>query len=139
MKNSTDSTKALSRNMRLLLRADTIFKEIPSESNRYDDPFYYGERVKPIPHLRYYPDIIAPYDSFYEASGWPSSPGPEVNVDQYLRYSEAETLVKKMLLNMRIPDVARMELDAMKARFACGRCNEQSAMTWDQMVRLVAQ
>lgn len=139
MKGSTDTTEHLCRNVRLLLRADTIFKDKRSEFSRYHDPLYYGEHVKPASPLCYYPDIIAPYDSFFEVSGLLSSPSPDNNVEQYLRYTEAENLVKKMLMDMQMPDVARMELDVMKARFACGRCNERSAMTWDQMVRLFAQ
>ncbi|KAF8596717.1 hypothetical protein BDV93DRAFT_527881 [Ceratobasidium sp. AG-I] len=132
---STDSTKGLSPHVRFLLRADTIFKEDTFESIQYDEDLsFFGEQVPAIPSLCYYPNIISQDDSFHEFPEWQSPFEPEVNAERYLPYTEAEKLVKKMLVDIQMPDVARMELEAMKSRFACGRCTELKPMTWDNLV-----
>ena len=136
MKGSTDSTKDLAPHVRLLLRADTIFKEDASRSIRNDeDLFRIGERSPAIPLLCYYPDIVSQFDGAYEFSRSLNSQVMDADLEKYHRYSEAEALVKAMLVDIQMSDVARMEFDAMKARFACGRCTERTPMTWDNLVR----
>lgn len=135
MKGSTDSTKHLPPNVRLLLRADTIFKEKPTESSEDTSDLFFDGRRSNVLSLCHYPSIIAPRDYFYEYVTMRNSPPPEVNPEKYVRYTKIEKLVRKLLADMGMPDVARVELDALKARFACGRCTERMAMTWDQIVR----
>ncbi|KAF8596726.1 hypothetical protein BDV93DRAFT_50957 [Ceratobasidium sp. AG-I] len=135
VKDSTDSTKDLSRNTRLLLRADTIFKDNLSGSNQHNgNHLFHGGGGAHVSTPCYYPGIISEYDSFHEYVEFEFSPPPPVNIDIYLRHTEAENIVKKMLAEMQMPDVAYMELDAMKRRFTCGRCTEKKAMTWDSLV-----
>ncbi|KAF8597244.1 hypothetical protein BDV93DRAFT_499788 [Ceratobasidium sp. AG-I] len=130
-----DSTEGLSPHVRFLLRADTIFKEDTSESIQYDEDLsYIGEHIAAIPSPCYYPNIISQYDSFHGFPEWPSSLEPEVDVEKYIRYTEAEKLVKKMLVDIQMPDATHMGLEAMKSRFACGRCTELKPMTWDNLV-----
>ncbi|KAF8597245.1 hypothetical protein BDV93DRAFT_562495 [Ceratobasidium sp. AG-I] len=123
VKDSTDSTKDLSRNSRLLLRADTIFREKNNSS------FYDGFSTP-----CHYPGIVASEDSFQEYVGRKYYYHPKVDVDKYVRHTEAENVVKKMLAEMQMPDVAHMELDIMKRRFACGRCTEKAPMSWGRLV-----
>ncbi|KAF8602496.1 hypothetical protein BDV93DRAFT_509258 [Ceratobasidium sp. AG-I] len=134
VKGSTDTTKDLSSNVRFLLRADTIFKKGLLDEN---DPLYSYRRTQEpaIPHLHYYPGIIPHGGYFHEHAAWPNPHVKEVSVEQFHRYTEVEQLVKAMLADLQKPDVARMELDAMKARFACGRCTERKPKRWDDLAK----
>ncbi|KAF8596720.1 hypothetical protein BDV93DRAFT_527883, partial [Ceratobasidium sp. AG-I] len=136
VKGSTDTTKDLSPNVRFLLRADTIFEEDPPDENNSFHPVGRATKRAPaIPPLEYYPDIISPNRMFFEQPIWPSPPAKDVSVEKYHRYTEAEKIVKRMLADIQMPDVARMELDAMKARFVCGRCTERKPRVWDNLVQ----
>ncbi|KAF8596724.1 hypothetical protein BDV93DRAFT_480023 [Ceratobasidium sp. AG-I] len=127
VKGSTDTTKDLPPDVRFLLRADTIFKRDTSN----DLPHF----TRPaFPELQYYPDIISYGEFFNEGPGWPSPPVEDINIEKYHRYTRAEKIVKAMLADIQVPDAARMELDAMQARFACGRCTERKPMRWDDLV-----
>ncbi|KAF8597247.1 hypothetical protein BDV93DRAFT_527545 [Ceratobasidium sp. AG-I] len=134
VKDSTDSTKDLSRNTRLLLRADTIFRVNLLGSNQHNDNSLFHGGGTDVSTPCYYPGIISEYDSFHEYMEFEFPPPPPVNVNIYLRHTEAENIVKKMLAEMQMPDVAYMELDAMKRRFVCGRCTEKKPTTWDGLV-----
>lgn len=81
--------------------------------------------------------MVVEYDSFHEHVGHKSSLPPKIDVEKFTRHTEAEDIVKKLLAELDMPDVAYMELAVMKSRFACGRCNKKSPMTWNDLVSTV--
>lgn len=130
MKGSTDSTEHLSPNVRLLLRADTIFMEKPVGLSQETDGPCFGESRSDTVSLCHYPGIIAPRDYFHEYLILRNSPPPEINPEKYVRHTKIEKLVKKLLADMGMPEVARVVLDTMKTKLACGGCAERTTMTW---------
>ncbi|KAG9097879.1 hypothetical protein FRC07_010718, partial [Ceratobasidium sp. 392] len=129
---STELTDHLSRDLRLLLRADTVFtKPHPPESglsgwHRHWDPSYY------------YPNLISSVQEDF--GGLASFFNPQPNLDQdfdvseYGRHNEIEKLIKRLLRDLGMPDATRIELCALKSRFVCGRCAEKYPRSWDDLI-----
>ncbi|QRW13327.1 hypothetical protein RhiLY_12326 [Ceratobasidium sp. AG-Ba] len=103
---STNSSASLSPNTRLLLRADTIF-------------------ISPF----------SGHDCLHESADFPySEDEEETRLDNFARDLETEWLVKLLLRDLEMPDVAYIELQEMGRRFTCGRCSYKVAKSWDEMV-----
>ncbi|QRV98778.1 hypothetical protein RhiJN_26797 [Ceratobasidium sp. AG-Ba] len=103
---STDSSASLSPNARLLLRADTIF-------------------ISPL----------SGHDCLHESADFPySKDEEEICLDSIARDIETERLVKLLLRDLEMSDVAYIELQEMGRRFTCGRCSYKVAHSWDEMV-----
>ncbi|KAG9128582.1 hypothetical protein FRC07_000015 [Ceratobasidium sp. 392] len=128
VKGSTESTAHLSKDARLLLRADCVFKRSELGKGRY---LSYREQPP-----CYYPDFVSPYDhtlnerihvSYQDAD-------QEIKLDQYVRDVETEKIAKALLGQLGMPDVAWVELKTMKDRFQCGRCLDKRSRTWRSLV-----
>ncbi|KAG8795627.1 hypothetical protein FRC12_011973 [Ceratobasidium sp. 428] len=57
-------------------------------------------------------------------------PEPETNLDHFARDWETERIVKPLLRDLEMPNVAHIELKLMKDRFICGRCTDTKRKTW---------
>ncbi|KAG8790869.1 hypothetical protein FRC12_010793 [Ceratobasidium sp. 428] len=130
VKGSTELTKGISRDLRLLLRADTVFKySLRQESDGENSPLYYPVLITQL------------YDRFYEYD-WDfedASAHVDYNLDlrEYERNVEVEKILKLLLADLGMPDVTRLELQVVQSRFLCGRCIDKIPKTWDQMVSRV--
>ncbi|KAG9083140.1 hypothetical protein FS749_006267 [Ceratobasidium sp. UAMH 11750] len=130
---STGFTKMLPPHTRFLLRADTIFKSPPVEQNQIN------QRYNPEPQtsrltihsLYYYPDLLISPEG---ARMRDVNPGDVTGLSRFTRHTEAEIIVKALLANLGIPDVAYMELKAIGAGFTCGRCYNKRPVTWKNIV-----
>ncbi|KAG8735062.1 hypothetical protein FRC10_011019 [Ceratobasidium sp. 414] len=130
---STASTKKLPPHTRFLLRADTIFKALPIEQNQtsqWHDPGSHASRPT-IHSLYYYPDLLISPEG-----AQPRDVKPEdlVDLSRFTRHTEAEKIVRALLANLGMPDVAYMELKAIGAGFTCGRCYNRRSVTWENIV-----
>ncbi|CAE6481392.1 unnamed protein product [Rhizoctonia solani] len=136
VRGSTDSTRHLSDNARFLLRADTVLMRNDSEDTEMYDK--YGPTRKSyhypdIPDLQNYPylnDVV-----------WGRGPeyctppdNNERELQPYVRHFGKETVVKTLLRELDIPDVAHIELEYMGKVFVCGRCTLGEAMEWNEIV-----
>jgi hypothetical protein len=143
VKGSTDSTAHLSRDSRILLRADTIFRRRdlpPDPENDYRSQYGLGApRVDNS--LQYYPKFVSSDSHFFEYS-WSEDNveedprNYETNLDNYDRYIKAENVVKPLLRELGMPDAAWAELELMNRRFTCGRCVDKMPKTWGELVSL---
>ncbi|KAG8693617.1 hypothetical protein FRC09_010391, partial [Ceratobasidium sp. 395] len=126
VKGSTELTKNISRDLRLLLRADTVFKcNRRRESDGENPPLYYPVLITRL------------YDQFYECDWDFEGAGAHVdcNLDlrEYERNVEVEKILKLLLADLGMPDVTRLELQVVQSRFVCSRCIDKIPKTWDQM------
>ncbi|QRV87082.1 F-box protein [Ceratobasidium sp. AG-Ba] len=114
---SIRSTCLISPDARFLLRADTIFSEVPSGTpGGQGDPLYYPS---------FTPDLI----------DCPCHSAPRVvNAKRMYRHVEAETVVKSLLVNMGIPNIAYLELRVAGSAFMCEQCDDLKIRMWDEMV-----
>ncbi|KAG8784601.1 hypothetical protein FRC12_018512 [Ceratobasidium sp. 428] len=120
VKDSTDPTAYLSRDARILLRADSLFK--PNDI-----------KIQP---LFYYPEFVSAYNSpLNERVNEPyQDTDQETNLDLYTRDIETEVIVKALLQQLGMQDVTWIELNVMKKRFSCGRCSSKIPRTWKLLV-----
>lgn len=119
IRGSTDTTQHLSRNVRFLLRADTVF--IRQGSTSFS------------PCVGHFPSAALPvggdlFDPFGENSL------KNGLMEDYSRNERLEGIVKALLRDIWMPDAAHVELQLMGSRFKCGRCNA-FPMSWDVMVQ----
>ncbi|KAG9092250.1 hypothetical protein FS749_015892 [Ceratobasidium sp. UAMH 11750] len=121
VKGSTDSTQGLGRNSRLLLRADTIFKRDRLDPKR-SIPCHYPDFVSPCSG-----SDRDPYTRFYY-----STPG-EIDLNLFSRDTGMEKIVKVLLKDLGMPDVAYLELRLMERSFVCGRCKDGRPRKWDDL------
>ncbi|KAG8708242.1 hypothetical protein FRC08_000042, partial [Ceratobasidium sp. 394] len=132
VKGSTSSTAHLPQSTRLLLRADTLFKRVQPDSRRKQfvsfgehPPCYYphfvSARCKPISE-----DVDPLHDN--------PEFDQETNLDHFVRDVETEEIVKPLLRDLGMPDVAHIELQIMGSRFVCGRCADKKPKGWAGMV-----
>ncbi|KAG9128581.1 hypothetical protein FRC07_000014 [Ceratobasidium sp. 392] len=112
-----EPTSQLSRSAGLLLRADTLFRK--------EGP------LKPC----YYPGFVnTTFESLDGFTFDDSSPYvQETNMDQYERDLETESIVKRMLLELGMPDVTHIELQVLRDRFLCERCSDRKPKKWTKM------
>ncbi|KAG8767564.1 hypothetical protein FRC12_006170 [Ceratobasidium sp. 428] len=126
--NNTDLATQLSRNTRLLLRADTVFKQVAFDP---DDKFK-------IPYSApcYYPRFISSVDDHLHLRERHYSPWQKkaVSLDLYARDTKTERVVKLMLQDLGLPDVSHIELKVMGERFMCGRCCDYEPDSWTSFV-----
>ncbi|KAG8784599.1 hypothetical protein FRC12_018510 [Ceratobasidium sp. 428] len=131
VKDTTEPTSQLSRNTRLLLRADTIFKQEMSDSIRVLSASSYGGLIPD-----YYPNFVSSKsDSLKETIfGDYSRYSQETNLNKYVRDTETEEIAKLLLLELNVPDASHIELQALRARFVCGRCVDKKPKAWTRML-----
>ncbi|CAE6402972.1 hypothetical protein ACGC1H_001083 [Rhizoctonia solani] len=132
IKGSTDATKHISNNARFLLRADTVFmlkaRRSPSEVDRVHGPITNHIHFPDIPCISGDLDgFDDAYDGFYQDI-------EEIPLDRYVRHAGKEAIVKALLRELRIPDVAHVELEDMGKAFICGRCNHSKAVGWNELI-----
>ncbi|KAG8721007.1 hypothetical protein FRC09_008628 [Ceratobasidium sp. 395] len=124
----TDLAMQLSRNTRLLLRADTLFEQVafdPDDEYRFgsEAPCYYPRFISWVDdHLHLEDD----HHSYWRDSG--------VSPDLYARDTKTERVVKLMLQDLGLPDVSYIELKVMGERFMCGRCCDSPPESWTSFV-----
>ncbi|KAG8790870.1 hypothetical protein FRC12_010794 [Ceratobasidium sp. 428] len=128
VKDSTESTAYLSRDARILLRADSVFKR-----NDIQDPL--RPPLRELPPC-YYPEFVSPYDNTLNERV--SDPyrdiDQEINLDLYTRDLETEVIVKTLLQQLGMQDVTWVELKVMKNIFLCGRCPSKIPRTWRLLI-----
>ncbi|KAG9128587.1 hypothetical protein FRC07_000020 [Ceratobasidium sp. 392] len=126
IKESTHSASHLSNDTRFLLRADTVFKREPPNILGHDS-------VAPV----HYPDLLRSFaDIFDEDVRYHYKElDNDVDLEPWVRDIETEKIVKSLLRDLMMPDVAHIDLKLMKSRFVCGRCTDQRPKSWDEMVR----
>ncbi|QRV86990.1 hypothetical protein RhiJN_15008 [Ceratobasidium sp. AG-Ba] len=113
---TTTNLADLSPNLQVLLRADTVFKGDPSNSN--------------------YPTIVPPLIQFDRMM-----PGAE---ELYLgvrwdrgklkRDDEAVAISKELLARVGKPDATSAEMRALRGNFQCGQCTSTLPVLWDRLV-----
>ncbi|KAG8680427.1 hypothetical protein FRC09_018259, partial [Ceratobasidium sp. 395] len=121
---STDSTAHLPPRSCFLLRADTLFKRIQpnhktswSVSSGDRPPCYYPGFVSATCTILHEAMNPHKFDAEFD-------PEPETNLDHFARDWETERIVKPLLRDLEMPNVAHIELKLMKDRFICGRCTD---------------
>ncbi|KAG8790872.1 hypothetical protein FRC12_010796 [Ceratobasidium sp. 428] len=131
VKGTIEPTSQLSRNTRLLLRADTIFKREMSNSIRVLSASSYTGLIPD-----YYPNFVSSkFDGLKETVfGNSSRYSQETDLNKYVRDTEAEEIAKLLLLELDMPDASHIELQVLRARFVCGRCVDKKPKTWIKMV-----
>jgi hypothetical protein len=133
---STDPTTQITRNARLLLRADTIFNRKSKDAASGDNTPTYLQTHKSY----YFPGFISSISHFfYETPEGENLVSREANLDAYTRDTDTEWIVKALLRDLEMPDVSRAELLNLKARFASGRCTDRKPKAWDVLVRFGCQ
>ncbi|KAG9085251.1 hypothetical protein FRC06_003681 [Ceratobasidium sp. 370] len=135
VKGSTDLTTPLPRTTRLLLRADTLFKStVPAldvglwETGGHPRCYYPAFVPSSNNILTKEVDFSSDEDSSLDEDE------QEVTLNQVMRDFEAENIVKRLLRDLGMPDVAHVELDVMGANFLCGRCTDGDPETWAGIV-----
>ncbi|QRV87083.1 F-box protein [Ceratobasidium sp. AG-Ba] len=117
VRKSTEATAKLKRNLRLLLRADTIFTcHEPKGQSPIDEALHY-----PF----FYDDSTG--DPLYQA---PS----QMNTHRLYRHMEAERVTKRLLGSLGMPDVAYVELLSFGRTFTCAESSACGVRDWDDMV-----
>ncbi|KAG8740407.1 hypothetical protein FRC10_004358 [Ceratobasidium sp. 414] len=117
VKESTSTTEMLSADLRLLLRADTIFS-----LQKPGRPGFQG----PMLHYPHY---------YKNPTGCPYPQTPSsMNSTRIYRHLEAEGVAKALLSDLNMPDIAYIELLVIGALFACGRCHDCQPKKWQEMV-----
>ncbi|KAG8773828.1 hypothetical protein FRC12_002302, partial [Ceratobasidium sp. 428] len=126
VRGSTDSTAHLSRDTRILLRADTVFKR-----ERYDDVFDSVFRS-----FKYYPNLVCSgVELFNEDAHYPwMERKDKLDLSPWVIDTEAQNIVKLLLRDLGMPDVAHVELKLLGLRFVCGRCTYRIPDSWKNMV-----
>ncbi|KAG9077113.1 hypothetical protein FS749_011032, partial [Ceratobasidium sp. UAMH 11750] len=133
VKGSTELTENIARDLRVLLRADTVFKFDPSQSHTSESWHRLDRENSPY----YYPNMVTMlYEDFYEStdSSADSLVGRDIDLAGFQRNTEVEKIVKLLLKDLGMSDATRVELRVMQSRFVCGRCIDQAPKTWDDIV-----
>ncbi|QRV84692.1 hypothetical protein RhiJN_12708 [Ceratobasidium sp. AG-Ba] len=129
VRGSSQVTSSLSPQLRLLLRADTVFmkcevtaQENSSESRRLDCRGY----------TYYYPSLVCNLRDIFDYDEPLES--PDFDSQCYREYAGLGIIIKSLLQSLGMPDAARIELLDMGARFVCGRCADGKPVTWDEAI-----
>ncbi|KAG8693003.1 hypothetical protein FRC08_009382 [Ceratobasidium sp. 394] len=133
VKGGTELTENISRDLRILLRADTVFKLDHSQSDTYESWHRPDRENSPY----YYPHLVTMlYKGFYESAySTPESLiGRDIDLAGFQRNSEVEKIVKLLLKDLEMMDATRVELRVMQSRFVCGRCIDKEPKTWDEII-----
>ncbi|KAG8717943.1 hypothetical protein FRC09_013412 [Ceratobasidium sp. 395] len=102
---STEPAAHLSPDLRLLLRADTIF----AEHEDFSDRFYSWSRMSK-PQSYYYPNLVSSLQQSFERFNFGHDPRRDIedqdfDLSEYRRHTEKEQLVKCLLADLGMPDV----------------------------------
>ncbi|KAG8704879.1 hypothetical protein FRC08_001998 [Ceratobasidium sp. 394] len=128
VKGDTDLTAHLSANTRFLLRADTIFKHLPTSSTHPFPWFYPGLLSLPS-------DNRFTYQAIYGYEIQDSRTHRLVkDINEWGQYSEAQTAARSILKELNMPDVTHFELLALGERFTCERCPHKRHCTWNSII-----
>ncbi|KAG9079173.1 hypothetical protein FRC06_007902 [Ceratobasidium sp. 370] len=138
VRGDTELTTQLSRDLRLLLRADTIFTQ-PTRSSSAHFSGWMMPRDKDRPY--YYPRFVSDQQEYFYEDEFTPQPGPQpepsgqgFDFSTCQRHTELEKIVIPLLRNLGMPDVTHIELHALKVSFACGRCGDRMPKTWYELV-----
>jgi hypothetical protein len=131
LQGSTTATAHLSLNARFLLRADTIFahKDQMLRSSAVD------QEHGPLADSQHFPEIAPSFSEYIDPySHSPFDDDDSKHPDEYVRHAGKEKIVKALLQELGMPDVAHVELQMMGKVFVCGRCNRDQPISWESMV-----
>ncbi|CUA68895.1 hypothetical protein RSOLAG22IIIB_08143 [Rhizoctonia solani] len=130
---STDATKDLPNDARFLLRADTVFMLKATESSSQVD-----REHGPVATCIHFPNMpcLMNDDPLHSDSvfSYDDQDTEKKSLDCYVRHAGKESIVKALLEELKMPDVAHVELQDMGKVFACGRCDYREVMGWDALV-----
>ncbi|KAG9087440.1 hypothetical protein FRC06_002540 [Ceratobasidium sp. 370] len=134
VKGDIELTKNISQDLRMLLRADTVFKLDHVQSDTYESWLRPEHENSPY----YYPNLVTMlYRGFYDSAYCTpeSQVGRDIDLGGFQRNAEVERIVKLLLKDLGMVDATRVELQVMQSRFVCGRCIDKVPKTWDGVVR----
>ncbi|CAE6427724.1 unnamed protein product, partial [Rhizoctonia solani] len=122
--NNGDPFVNLSDELKLLLRADSLFycKTSESSPNGHTRP----ETYRSILVIQ---GLIGSSNSQSFSHDFLSTP----KLDQFLMYPEAQELARMLLISMGRPHASFLEMEAIGRHFRCGRCHEVG-MSWNELV-----
>ncbi|KAG8682348.1 hypothetical protein FRC09_016831 [Ceratobasidium sp. 395] len=125
VRGSTDSTAHLSRDARILLRADTLFKREGDES---------VDAI--LQRFKYYPSpVCSGAEIFNEDVRYPYTERKDkLDFSPWVRDTKAQKIAKSLLRDLGMPDIGHIELKLMGSRFVCGRCIDRIPSTWQSMI-----
>ncbi|KAH7332971.1 hypothetical protein B0J17DRAFT_677073 [Rhizoctonia solani] len=112
----------VSDDLKLLLRADSLFHSTPTLSN-LKSPLSFGTIISSAGlsgSLSVYSSVI---------------PRPTPNLDNIQWYSEAHEAARELLADMGRPDASYLEMKGVGSVFACGRCHDTDTRNWEGMVQ----
>ncbi|KAF8597359.1 hypothetical protein BDV93DRAFT_562396, partial [Ceratobasidium sp. AG-I] len=121
---TTSDINELPQSHQLLLRADTLMKQIAPQ----EECSMVTQTFRPLA----YPDIVPERCSIqilgalYQGDSWDSS--------LWASYPEAEEIACSLLQHLGRPDATHAEMDALRLRFSCMRCNNNEAKSWDALL-----
>ncbi|QRW13290.1 hypothetical protein RhiLY_12289 [Ceratobasidium sp. AG-Ba] len=121
-------TSNLSPELRLLLRADTVFMNC--EANAQGN--CKGSRLLDYRGSYFYPRLVCDLRDIFDYNQ--PLENPVFDLYCYRKHVGLGSIIESLLQSLGMPDVARLELLAMGARFVCGRCADEKSMTWDETV-----
>ncbi|KAG8727830.1 hypothetical protein FRC11_012381, partial [Ceratobasidium sp. 423] len=129
-----NNIESLSPDIRLLLRADSVFR-VPSDN--------------PGPMPLYFPELfLVMHDRTYGYFGSDSTIFDSINQPKYgnswkpeevVYYPEGVAAAKALLNQLGRPNAAQFELQALGPRFTCGSCGDKWVRTWNEMVQHYAE
>lgn len=92
----------------------------------------------PLVHAKHFPNITSSFGEYVDAHRYLTVPH-RINYDpeSFVRHTGIETLVKALLKDIGMPDVAHIELIAMGRAFKCARCpDSEEPVFWENLVRV---
>ncbi|CCO36450.1 hypothetical protein BN14_10585 [Rhizoctonia solani AG-1 IB] len=121
-KDGLDPFRNLSDDLKLLLRADSLFTSVQPNTQK---------------------TIIASYDLAVEKIGYrfafrdgmPSNPYKHpVELSRIRVHREARRVARVVLASMGMENACAAELNSAGRRYACARCHESQLLTWEELV-----
>jgi hypothetical protein len=109
----------VSADLKLLLRADSLFESTRSAS---------------LPPLAYDAMIASGYGHTYDPlRGMRASKTP-LDFTKFKCHTGAQTAARALLEDLGKPDATYLEMRSPGQRYACGRCHDGAAKTWEEIV-----
>jgi hypothetical protein len=116
---TADPFKDVSADLKLLLRADSLFESTKSGS---------------LPPLAYDVLVTSGYSYVYNPLH-PMRPfKAPLDLTKFKRHTEAQTSARVLLEDLGKPDATHLEMRSAGQRYACGRCHDTVAKTWEEIV-----
>ncbi|KAF8597357.1 hypothetical protein BDV93DRAFT_610437 [Ceratobasidium sp. AG-I] len=121
---TTSDINDLPETHQLLLRADTIFKQIAVKEQRSVVTHPLGPYA--YPKLLPQPCSVRILEALYQGNIWDSP--------LWAPYPEAEELARGLLQHLGRPNATHAEMDALRLRFFCMRCSSNEIKSWDGLL-----